>query len=312
MNTEPKIVFIDDDANFLQGLRRNLRQISPEWDMEFISSAKEALEKVKEQQNVVLVTDWMMPGMDGLRLCQHIREHQNVEEPGYTYIILLTGKQGTEDLVSALEAGADDYLPKPFDTRELVARIQVGLRILGLEKELRKLNSELAVLATTDPLTQLFNRRHGTKVIEGDLERVLRAKQDLSVILIDLDYFKEVNDTHGHAAGDAVLCEVTRRIQSACRKYDSAVRWGGDEILVICPHSSTEEVASVAERMRRLVNEKPVQVSEEVAVPMTASLGTATVKSGTSLSANDLIDLADRALYEVKEAGRNCVRSVTQ
>jgi diguanylate cyclase (GGDEF)-like protein len=177
------------------------------------------------------------------------------------------------------------------------------------KEELRLANKRLKVLATTDPLTGLYNRRRCLEILDGEISRVARKKQTLSLIMVDLDHFKYVNDTYGHGIGDAVLIEVSKRLKLSCRPHDAVGRWGGEEILIICPHTNSNQAVAVAERLCRTVSEYPFDVPCLPPISITASMGTASTDMFPDLKSEELIDCADDALYQAKNSGRNCVRA---
>ena len=309
--TEPpvearRVLFVDDDARFLEGLQDSLRPMHNQWQMEFFTSAADVLERLQEDTEAVVVTDWMMPEMDGITFCRKVRELVGQGERGACYLILATGKDDVNSTVEGLGAGADDFISKPFDTRVLIARIRVGLRQIGMEQTLRQANHMLHEAATTDPLTHLINRRQGHMILAAELDRVLRGKQLLSLCMLDLDHFKSVNDTRGHEAGDQVLIEVAFRMVETTRAYDSVIRWGGEEFLIVFPHTDASEAAAVSERLRFAIADQPVKL-EPGALEITASLGTVTVESGCRVGGEKLVAAADRALYQAKEQGRDRV-----
>lgn len=295
------VVHVDDDAPALAGLKRALRGLGSRWDVTSLPSPEEAFERVIQMRDAVLLTDWMMPSEDWVTLCHRIREHEK-QHTGYAYIILLTGKQEIAHVVQALDAGADDFLSKPYDARELDARIRAGMRIVDLQRKLREANGRLERLAMTDGLTGLYNRRRGDEALAEHLNMVSRGTQDLSVLLLDLNRFKPINDSYGHEAGDRLLVAVADRIRSACRQYDSVIRWGGDEFLILCPHTSESEAQSVAERVGAAVSQGQVEVAPGVMVTPHASVGAASVRLGARCDAADVIAIADRAMYAQKGA----------
>ncbi|MBI4384873.1 MAG: diguanylate cyclase [Nitrospinae bacterium] len=303
-----RILFVDDDRNLLDAIRRKMRALGNDWEAVYLSDPAEALDAIKRLGPAALVTDWNMPGTDGIRLCRTVRDLNKDGESGYCYVILLTGETETEKIVEALENGADDFVSKPFDTRELVARIRAGARIVELENGLRAANKRLETLAFTDPLTGLFNRRKGMEVLENEMARAQRKKGALSAIMADVDHFKSVNDSRGHRAGDEVLREIARRLRQTVRKYDTLVRWGGEEVLVVCPDTGAREVETVAERFRRAVASRPVEIEGQPALEVTASFGAATASDGDLAGVERLIERADEALYRAKNSGRNCVK----
>ena len=251
----------------------------------------------------LLILDWMMPGLDGLELCRRIRCQAHTR---YRYVLLLTAKDQKDDVVAGLEAGADDYLTKPFHVSELGARLRTGLRILHLEDRLMRVQEELNYRANHDALTGLLNRPAILQFLTRELERSRRRHSQVGVLMLDLDRFKHINDRFGHLAGDAVLKEVGQRLRASLRPYDGAGRYGGEEFLVVIPDLAAEHVAGHAERLRLRIASEPV-VHGALRASVSASLG-AVVSSATAwLSAEELLFAADTALYRAKAGGRNRV-----
>jgi len=304
-----RIIFIDDQEAFLDGLRRSLRHMRKKWQTSFFTNPDDALAVLKQGKDVVVVSDWMMPGTDGMALCKEARRIVSENEQSNMYFIFLTGKQGAKDVVEALDGGSDDYICKPFDTRELIARIRVGLRLLEGDRKLRIANERLALLATTDTLTGLHNRRFGLTKLDEEMARVRRGKQEISLMMVDVDHFKEINDNHGHDAGDAVLVELAVRMRETLRRYDVPIRWGGEEFLVICPHTDSKEIVPAANRLLENISKTPFEISEAEAVMVTVSIGATSTDTHRESTNQELITLADQALYQAKKGGRNCLRS---
>ena len=298
------IFFVDDDPNFLESVKRSMRKQGFSAPMLFFPSAESAL-KALNAEEAVIVTDWMMEGMNGPDFCRNIRDAEHRGLTNYHYLILLTGRQERGIAAQGLQSGADEFLNKPFDPEELVARLRVGLRIVDLQRRLRLANQSLVELATTDLLTGAYNRRHGLEIIEKEMERVGRGKEDLSLLLLDLDRYKKVNDTYGHAAGDMVLKEVVRQITQSCRKYDTVVRWGGDEILVVCPYASPKIAEGIASRICQAVEALAIPVAPDTNISVTTSIGIYTAVSGSSNPCSAMLENADRAVYKVKSRGGN-------
>ncbi len=252
------------------------------------------------------ILDWMMPGRDGVDVCREVRKRG--AEP-YTYLILLTAQAREEDLVRGMDSGADDYIVKPFKSNELRVRLRAGRRIIDLQQELITAREALRTKAARDPLTGLWNHEEILRQLEAELERARRAGQRVGVIMVDVDRFKNVNDTCGHLAGDAVLRAAAEAMRTLTRRYDAVGRYGGDEFLVIMPDCSPERVELFAERLRAGVGTDPVDTSEGL-IPVTLSLGAAVSRAGAETDANALVQAADQALYEAKHAGRNRVHVV--
>lgn len=247
------------------------------------------------------ILDWVMPGADGLDVCRAVRERS----AQYVYLMLLTAQDKREHMVAGLEAGADDFLTKPCHPSELQARLRSGGRVLELQEGLLRAQEALRLEATRDHLTGLWNRRMILDNLHRELRRAAHENRPLAVVMVDIDHFKIVNDTHGHAAGDEVLQEATRRIRSAMRDYDFIGRYGGEEFLLLLPGCDARSASGVAERVRAGIAAKPAQIGT-VVLPVSASLGVAWTTSG-SVGPNVLIQAADEALYRAKTLGRNRV-----
>ncbi len=263
----------------------------------------EALRVLKAEGGPRLaILDWMMPSLDGVEVCRQVREA--TPEP-YVYMILLTAKGHPTEIIQGLEAGADDYITKPFDLQELKARLRAGKRILQLQEQLITAREQLRVQATYDSLTGLFNRMAILQTLEREVSRSNREKKPLAVIMADLDHFKEINDTYGHQAGDEVLQETARRMLGSLRAYDCVGRYGGEEFLVVAPGSDVNGATELAERLRSSISAKPVMIAG-APIAITLSLGMAISKPNLN-EFDQLLRLADEALYQAKRAGRNRV-----
>lgn len=244
----------------------------------------------------LLILDWMMPPPSGPEICRRLRAR--AKRP-YQYIVMLTARDAVEDVVLAMEAGADDYLRKPFDLRELRVRVRAGERMLALQDELN-------AKATTDELTGLLNRRGIVARLEHEVSLVSRGNRSLSVLILDVDNFKIVNDTHGHAIGDEVLKEVASRMRRQLRAYDDLGRYGGEEFAVVLPACGPPGAFQVAERIRQSICSVPVSTSAGL-VYVTISAGIASCGEHQLMEAGKLISAADAALYSAKANGRNRV-----
>jgi diguanylate cyclase (GGDEF)-like protein len=251
------------------------------------------------------ILDWVMPGLTGPEVCRRVRERLK-EKDTYTYILLLTSKSLKEDLIEGMEAGADDYVTKPFDQHELKVRLRAGTRIIDLQRELVAAKDELREQATKDFLTRIWNRSSILDILHRELMRGGREKRPVGVVLADLDHFKSVNDTYGHFAGDAVLREFARRMQISIRAYDAIGRYGGEEFLVILPGCDKSATLDKAERMRAALDAEPMLINDERRL-VTCSFGATTWRPGDAASPDALIRVADDALYAAKHQGRNRV-----
>jgi diguanylate cyclase (GGDEF)-like protein len=247
------------------------------------------------------VVDWMMPGLDGLEVCRRVRQRT----APYTYVILLTARDRQEDVLAGLDAGADDFLTKPFDVVELRARLRSGARVLELQEALFAAVEALRHQATRDALTGLWNRGLVLDGLARELHRAEREERALSIVIADLDHFKKVNDTHGHPAGDAVLREAADRFRAALRGYDLIGRYGGEEFLIVLPGCGEARAGQVAERLRQSLAARPIEAGGAL-IEVTASLGVACA-SAPGADSVALVKAADQALYRAKANGRNRV-----
>jgi two-component system cell cycle response regulator len=245
-----------------------------------------------------------MPWVDGPELIGRIRA---AASPAYTYIILLTAKDDKADLVRGLETGADDYLAKPFDRRELLARVGIGARLLDLETRLKEARDQMEALAMQDGLTGLCNRRAIEAQAQAECSRAARDEQPTSVILLDVDHFKAVNDRYGHQIGDQALRLMADVLARSQRGYDVAGRWGGEEFMLVLPETTLEDAGRVAERVRATVAAAALPLSDGTSLEVRVSLGVAGTCDSVPPSADALIRQADEALYQAKRAGRNRV-----
>ena len=297
-----KVLIAEDDAVS----RRLLESSLTRWGYEVVV-ASDGLEASRlllvPDAPKLAVLDWLMPGIDGAQLCEDIRRQK--PEP-YTYIIMLTSKQSKEDVIRGLEAGADDYVCKPFDPSELKVRLRTGRRILYLQDQLIGAREALRDLATRDQLTNLWNRSTILSIIGNELARAHRESSSIVVMVGDLDHFKQVNDTYGHPTGDDVLRRVAQAMKEVLRPYDSVGRYGGEEFVAVLPGCVRENAASHGERLRAAVSRLEIATPAGVIRP-TMSLGVAVADRHSPLDAHELIVAADAALYEAKRAGRNRV-----
>jgi diguanylate cyclase (GGDEF)-like protein len=249
------------------------------------------------------VLDWIMPGLDGIQLCHKIRRGKS--EP-YTYILMCTVKSKQQDIVAGLEAGADDYVTKPYDPAELRLRLRTGKRILYFQDQLINAREAMREQATRDPLTGLWNRASILDILSQELSRSQRQAARFSIVLIDLDNFKEINDVYGHQVGDQVLRRISQAMRASKRSYDSIGRYGGEEFLVVLPDCDETSAVSQAERLRETVEQLTIETPAG-SIRTTASLGIAAFDTATCPDSIDMIEAADQALYRAKRHGRNRV-----
>jgi diguanylate cyclase (GGDEF)-like protein len=302
------VLVVDDDADVAAMLDALLTNAG--YRVVCARSAFMAREALAEERFPIVVIDRGLDDGDGIRLCSEIRQSTST---GYVYVILLTARDSKEDVVAGLQAGADDYLSKKVSESELIARLNTASRIVRLERSLRESLSERTKVTTTDVLSGNHNRRHFIKQIGRDLERALQSQRELSVLALDIDLFKGVNDRHGHVAGDELLRQLANRARFALPHDEDWIgRIGGDEFVVALPGTSLRNALTVGERLRSAVHGTPFHVAG-VDVAVTISIGAASLASlpqGEEPSAEALLDQADQFLYRSKLAGRNRVSSL--
>ena len=297
-----KVLIADDD----DVLRHILQSHLAKWGYDVLE-AQNGLEAWRllhgNEAPRLAVLDWIMPGMDGVEVCKEIRKR---EDHPYIYLLLLTAKQKKEDVIAGMEAGADDYIAKPFEPQELKVRLRAGRRILDLQAELLSARETLRYQATHDCLTGLLNRSATIEALRNELDRASRQGSPVCLMLGDIDHFKNINDTYGHAVGDAVLCEAAQRMRSSLRTYDSVGRYGGEEFLFVLPGCDVQNARNHAERLLAAITSHPVELPR-VAISFTLSIGVV-VKYNVSVDdLESLIQAADAALYTAKMHGRNRV-----
>jgi len=304
-NVNFPILIAEDDAVTRMLLKKTL--IKEGHEVVSVENGQKAFDLFQERFFPIILTDWMMPEMDGLELCRVIRQKEN---PGYVFIVLLTAKDSHEDIITGLEAGADEYLTKPFSRAELIARLNTGRRFLEQDRALRRANEEIRILSITDPLTGCYNRGCLNMRLPQEIQRAARYNRPLSIFMCDIDHFKKVNDTYGHQAGDLVLKEFSKRINDSIRdKVDLLARYGGEEFLVTLPETDLNGALHLAERLRRVISEKKYNIGTKK-INITASFGVAGFDSdnaGDEISVDILIRHADKYLYQAKSEGRNRV-----
>jgi two-component system, cell cycle response regulator len=311
MSSAPlRLLLVEDEPTQLLYVQHLLRQAG--YAVETADNGEEALQKISSGQIQMLVTDWDMPGMDGVTLCRRVRESHL---PGYLYILLLTSHGSSESLVTGIDAGADDYIRKPPDPAELLARLKAGQRVVRREQSLRDANDKLRDandkiqhLSITDPLVGTFNRRYLNEQLMHEVERARRYEQPLAAVMADLDFFKNVNDRYGHQAGDDVLRGFVELAKVSIRQAsDWVARYGGEEFVVVLPQTDLAGAAITAEKIRNCCATTPFETSAGRLV-VTASFGVAVLESGTGsigAAAEALLRRADAALYRSKHEGRN-------
>lgn len=255
----------------------------------------------------LVVCDVEMPRLDGFRFLAMVRAREELRD---IPILLLTGKGDMDSKVRGLEQGASDYITKPFDASELVARVKIHLKIKRLQDELLRANELLLEISHTDHLTGLYNRRYLMDILEREYPRTKRTGSSLSFLILDIDHFKDINDKFGHQEGDTVLAHAAAVFREQLRGYDTPVRFGGDEFVAVLPEASLSDAMVVAERVRKALAQIAFSGKLEK-VRISASLGVAVYPSAEVATVEDLIRAADNALYRAKARGRNCAEGPT-
>jgi two-component system cell cycle response regulator len=303
-----RVLIVDDDPLTREHISTLVQNAG--FEVLVAESGRDALLQLRRDYCPIVISDWQMPDMDGVQLCRAIRDESF---PGYVYLMLLTARDAQQDILHGLDAGADDYLTKRITEAELVARLRTAKRIVALEQSLRENLEEKRRQATTDALTGANNRHYFDKHLGRELKRVRRFGGWLSVLLLDIDLFKSINDQFGHGVGDEVLVHFAERVRAGLpRDYDWSARIGGEEFAVVLPQTDVTGALVVAEKLRQYVASAPMMTA---AGPMnvTVSIGVASVDART-LSADttleDIVMWADRGLYKSKQAGRNKVTAL--
>lgn len=301
--TNEVVLLIDDSSVIRAVVRRRLEEQG--YTVVEVEDGGGALAAFRECRPDVVLLDIEMPVLDGFEILKLIKAEGDQAE---TPVVFLTARDKTEDLVEALRMGAHDYLRKPFEPAELTARVRAAVRVKTLQDELRVRNSELELVSRTDPLTGLWNRRHTEEQLQSAASLSRRHGTPFSVLMIDVDHFKHVNDSAGHTAGDAVLVEVAVRILDIVRIEDVVARWGGEEFLVVLPSTEIDGAWTLGDRIRAAVADGPIPFIDG-SISVTVSVGCAA--SGGGETGDAIVTRADSALYAAKEGGRDRTERAT-
>jgi diguanylate cyclase (GGDEF)-like protein len=297
-----RVVVAEDSLSVRAVLRRQLT------DQGYVVIEAEdgaaALRACRESEADVALLDIEMPVLDGHQVLKALKEDPATADMP---VVFLTGRTATEDIVAGLRLGAHDYLKKPFEPAELIARVSAAVRMKSLQDELRVRNAELDGMSRTDALTGLHNRRHAEEQLHQQTLASRASGEELAVLIFDLDHFKNINDTYGHAGGDAVLREFAARVRPVLRPGDVAARWGGEEFLLLLPATDLRTAAAVGEQVRRAAAEHPFQVDGERTCVVTVSVG---CTASSTVEPEEQVRRADEGLYEAKAAGRDRVVTV--
>lgn len=295
-----KVLVVEDNESVRADLRQTLTKAALDIEVLEAQNGIEALKSLTSNPIDLVLCDVSMPMMDGFQFLRMIRaraEHAN------TPVIMLTGRDNEEEKVFGLETGASDYVTKPASPAELLARVKVQLKLKTLQDELRAMGDRFREMSITDYLTGLFNRRHFMETALNELRRSQRYKHSMALMMIDLDHFKKINDTHGHQVGDQVLCEFAKVLRATFRTTDVLARYGGEEFIAVFPQATAEEARMAGEKLRARVKE--TSVASIPAGEWSCSIGIAAFPKQEVDSVEALIALADQALYEAKKNGRD-------
>lgn len=294
------ILLVDDDPTQRAIFRAVLERGG--YTVTEAASGAEAWALIERGTFALVVTDWLMPDMSGLELIKQIRA---TPLPHYVYTIINSIRKEEADVIAGIESGADDYLIKPIKPAELLARARVGQRVLTLERNLRTMHDQMRHYTSHDELTGLLNRRTFYHQAVAELGRATRNQQPLSVLLMDIDYFKQVNDRFGHSVGDLLLKQIAKTLRDNSRVYDLVARWGGEEFALVLPNTDREEAGNVAERLRMDVARTRIKLPNGQTIHRCISIGGAVFAPQHGDSFADVVRRADSALYEAKFGGRN-------
>jgi diguanylate cyclase (GGDEF)-like protein len=301
------VLIIDDSDSVRERIIRTLESYDLFSRYHEADDGLEGFKKLLSAPVDVILCDLEMPRIDGFKFLNMIKARPDLQD---IPVIILTGMNDRELKIKGLEKGASDYITKPFDPEELVARVKIHLKIKHLQDDLKRTNELLLELSNTDHLTGLFNRRYLMEALEKEFQRNLRKGGNLSLILLDIDHFKMVNDTYGHLQGDVVLNKVALQLQKELRSYDIAARYGGEEFVALLPDAMLKEAQFVAERVRQAIQETKFSGALS-ALAITVSMGIATLPTPDGTTVDNFIKMADDALYRAKANGRNRVEYLT-
>ena len=295
------VLIIDDSQKYREQITAELRDAGHFDDFRTAKDGLEGFKLLTESKADLVICDLEMPRLDGLKFLQLVNARADLHD---IPIIILTGNHDRNAKLKGLELGACDYLTKPFDAAELVARVGIHLKIKKLQDDLKAANDHFKQLSNLDPLTNLYNRRYLTEALENELERVKRLNSCVSLLIVDIDHFKHVNDVYGHPKGDKVLVAVADALKKGLRTYDVAARYGGEEFVLVLPGTTSQGGHVVAERLRNEVQSLRFEIPMD-RVLVTVSVGIATFDADHGDNFDLFFNRADRALYRAKQNGRN-------
>ena len=295
-------ILIIDDSKLIAHLAKNILSKRGH-EVLLAGDGETGFDMANDNKPDLILLDLILPGIDGYEVCRRIKNNSPTAD---IPVIMLTSKTEHADKVRGLEMGALDYVTKPFDEGELVARVNTHLRIKELHESLQEKNRLLLEMANRDGLTGLYNHRYFQETISKDFKKALRYKESLSCIMFDIDHFKKFNDTYGHQTGDVVLKTLGGLVKNLMRESDLAARYGGEEFALLLYHTVASDAYQIAERLRKTVEQHKFQ-ADDLVLSVNISVGVASYYHPEISDAKTLIECADKALYKAKEEGRNKV-----
>jgi diguanylate cyclase (GGDEF)-like protein len=287
------ILIVDDTITNLD----ILNDLLEDYDVIDTTNGKDALEIVNEEKVDLILLDIMMPEMDGYEVCKKLKANPDTHD---IPVIFITAKTDEDSIEKAYDVGGSDYISKPFKVKELLARVKRELKLQALQKELK-------LLASIDPMTQLYNRRHFANISQHYLSLAKRDNHEISIIMLDIDKFKNVNDTYGHQIGDEVIISLAQLLKKNIRKSDIVCRYGGEEFVVMLPNTKLDQARVVAEEIRKNTQDLRIPIETKKEINFTISLGVSSIHLDKENALEDALKRADDALYNAKELGRNRV-----
>ncbi len=301
MQENPVILAVDDTETNIDIL---VELLGDKYEVMVALDGESALEITEEEKIDLILLDIMMPEMDGFEVCNRLKSNEKTKN---IPIIFLTAKTDEDSIEKAYEIGGIDYVTKPFKPKELLARVNRELAMQKMIKDLKNSQDELRTLAATDPMTKLYNRRYFAQISAEFLELAKRNNQELSVIMLDIDKFKRINDTYGHKVGDDVIIALSKILVELKRKSDIACRFGGEEFVLLLPNTAIDGAEILAQKIRETVQNRSVKVEDDKELNFTISLGVSLVNVQNETNIEVSLKKADDALYKAKESGRNRV-----
>jgi len=301
MQNSPVILVVDDTESNIDIL---VELLGDDYEVMVSLDGEGALEIAQEDDIDLILLDIMMPEMDGYEVCNRLKEKEKTK---HIPIIFLTAKSDEDSIEKAYDVGGTDYVTKPFRPKELLARVKKELTMQKLIQDLQQTQKELQELSVTDPMTKLYNRRYFSDLSLELVELTKRNNHELSLIMLDIDKFKNVNDTYGHDVGDEVIVDLATTLANEKRKTDIAFRIGGEEFVLLLPNTSSDGAEILAQKIRKIIESSAVNLDDNQQLKYTISLGVSIFNINKDIDLQSVVKRADEALYEAKETGRNKV-----